>query len=178
METIERVHPSVKIGKGTVVSSTAIIEEGCVIGKRCFIGHNVVMRPRTIIGNKTVIGHLTVFEGECIVGNECLIHAQCHITKGAVIEDKVFIAPGFVGCNDNDMLHMRRHLKEFVPNGYHIGRGARLGAGVLVLPGVKIGQNSVIGVGSIVTKNVPPFSKVYGKSPARIIGLVDQKEII
>jgi len=174
----ELIHKSVKIGKGTRVSSTAVIEEGCKIGKNCFIGHNVVMRPNTVIGDNTTIGHLTVFEGDCSIGSDCLIHAQCHITKGAVIEDKVFIAPGFIGCNDNDMLHQRRHIKEFVPNGYRICYGARLGAGVLVLPGVKIGENAVIGVGSIVTKDVPPFTKVYSNSPARIQGIVNQKEII
>lgn len=178
MENFERIHPTVKIGKGTRVSATAIIEENCVIGKNCFIGHNVVMRPNTIIGDKTIIGHLTVFEGDCKVGSNCLIHAQCHITKGAIIEDAVFIAPGFVGCNDNDMLHMRRHVKEFKPNGYRIGYGSRLGAGVLVLPGINIGSNTVIGVGSIVTKDVPDFAVVYGNSPAKIKGLIKKEFII
>lgn len=171
------IHESVKIGKGTTISPTAVIEENCIIGKNCFIGHYVVMRPNTIIGNKTVIGHLTVFEGDCSVGDECLIHAQCHITRGAVIEDKVFIAPGFVGCNDNDMLHQRRHIKDFEPNGYKIRRAARIGAGVLVLPGIEIGANSVIGVGAIVTKNVAPYTVVFGL-PSRIKGIVNKEFII
>lgn len=171
------VHKSVKIGKNTMIEETAIIQEGCEIGDNCFIGHHVVMRPKTKIGNNTVIGHLTVFEGECEVGSDCLIHAQCHITKGAVIEDKVFIAPGFVGCNDNDMLHQRRHLKEFVPNGYRICRGARLGAGVLVLPGVIIGENAKIGVGTVVTRNVAPLCVVYG-SPGRVRGFIAQEEVV
>ena len=171
------IHEYSKIGIGTVVEPTAIIQENCEIGDNCFIGHYVVMRPGTKIGNNTVIGHLTVFEGECNVGSDCLIHAQCHITKGAVIEDKVFIAPGFIGCNDNIMLHQRRHLKEFVPEGYTIRRGARLGAGVLVLPGVTIGENAVVGVGSIVTKDVLAGTITYG-GPARINGVVKPEEII
>lgn len=171
------IHKSVKVGKKTKIAEGAIIEENCVIGSNCFIGHFVVMRPGTKIGNNTVIGHMTVFEGDCSVGNDCLIHAQCHITKGAKIEDKVFIAPGFIGCNDNDMLHMRRHVKPFIPNGYTIKYGARIGAGVLVLPGVTIGENSVIGVGAIVTKNVAPYTVLYG-TPSRIRGLVEQKYII
>lgn len=171
------IYEPVKIGQGTVIEPTAVIQENCEIGDNCFIGHYVVMRPGTKIGNNTVIGHLTVFEGECSVGSDCLIHAQCHITKGAVIEDKVFIAPGFIGCNDNIMLHQRRHLKEFVPEGYTIKHGARLGAGVLVLPGVTIGENAVVGVGSIVTKDVLAGTVTYG-SPARINGVVKQEEII
>lgn len=171
------IHESVKVGKGTKISESAIIEENCVIGKNCFIGHYVIMRPNTKIGNNTMIGHLSVFEGDCVVGNHCLIHAQCHITKGAVIDDQVFIAPGFVGCNDNDMLHERRHIKEFKPNGYHICRAVRIGAGVLVLPGVTIHENAVIGVGAIVTKNVAPYTVVFG-SPSRVKAIVKKEFII
>jgi acetyltransferase-like isoleucine patch superfamily enzyme len=168
------IDPSVKFGKNTRIQHTAIIEEGCEIGDNCFIGHYVVMRPDTKIGNNTVIGHGTVIEGGCSIGSDCLIHAQCHITLGAVIEDKVFIAPGFIGANDPDMVHQRRHVKEFVPQAYTIRRGARIGIGVLVLPGVEIGENAVVGVGSVVTKNVPPFAKVTGV-PARIKDVVNRE---
>lgn len=169
------IDPTARIGKDTRIQPTAIIEEGCEIGDNCFIGHYVVMRPGTKIGDNTVIGHGTVFEGNCSVGSGCLVHAQCHITMGATIEDKVFIAPMFCGANDPDMLHQRRHLKDFVPQGYTIKHGARIGIGVLVLPGVVIGENSVVGVGAVVTKNVPPFAKVYG-CPARIQDIVPQEE--
>ena len=169
------VDPSVKVGTNTKIEDTAIIQEGCEIGSGCFIGHYVVMRPNTKIGDRTVIGHLSVFEGNCHVGSDCLVHAQCHVTAGAWIDDKVFIGPGFIGANDPDMLHLRRHVKEFEPHGYTIKRGARLGIGVCVLPGVVIGENSVVGVGSVVTKNVAPYTTVYG-CPARIQGLVAREE--
>jgi len=177
VESAHNRYRPAKIGRGTRIEPTAVIQEDCEIGEDCFIGHYVVMRPGTKIGNRTVIGHLTVFEGECSVGDDCLIHAQCHITKGATIGDKVFIAPGFIGANDPDMLHQRRHLKEFVPKGYTIKRGARIAIGVLVLPGVTIGENAVVGAGAIVTKNVPPFAVVYG-APGRVRGLVNEEEII
>jgi acetyltransferase-like isoleucine patch superfamily enzyme len=163
-----------KIGKETRIQPSAIIEEDCEIGDNCFVGHYVVMRPGTRIGNRTIIGHLTVFEGNCSVGDDCLIHAQCHITVGAKIGDKVFIAPGFIGANDPDMLHMRRHVKKFSPEGYTIERGVRIGIGVLVLPGVTIGENSVIGVGAVITKDIPPYSQIKG-IPGRITGTVDKK---
>lgn len=165
------------IGKGTIIEPTAIIQDNCIIGNNCFIGHYVVMRPGTKIGNRTVIGHLTVFEGECIIGNDCLIHAQCHITKGAVIEDKVFIAPGFVGCNDRIMMHQRRHIKPFVMEGYKICHGARLGAGVMVLPGITIGRNAVVGVGSVVTKDVADNAVVVGV-PAKFMKWTHEEERI
>lgn len=162
------------IGKNTRISYTAVIEDNCIIGDDCFVGHYVIMRPGTRIGNRTMIGHLTVFEGYCYVGDDCLIHAQCHITVGAHIEDKVFIAPGFIGANDPDMLHQRRHVKDFMPKGYTIKHGARIGVGVLILPGITVGENAVVGVGSVVTKNVPPFCQVTGV-PARVQKVIDSR---
>jgi acetyltransferase-like isoleucine patch superfamily enzyme len=168
------IDTTAQIGKNTRISETAIIEANCIIGDDCFVGHYVVMRPGTVIGNRTMIGHLTVFEGNCSVGDDCLIHSQCHITMAAKIEDKVFIAPGFIGANDPDMLHQRRHIKEFTPQGYIIRKGARIGVGVLLLPGVEIGENAVVGVGSVVTKSVPPFCQVVGV-PARVNAVIDKQ---
>ena len=167
------IHGSAKIGKRTKIQNTAIIQEGCEIGDNCFIGHYVVMRPNTKIGNNTVIGHHTVFEGDCVVGEDVLIHSQCHITKGVIIEDKVFIAPMFVGANDPVMVHNRRHIKPFECTPYIIRYGARIGVGVKVLPGVEIGRNAVVGVGSVVTKNVPDGVVVMG-CPAVPVKLVPE----
>ena len=165
---------NIKVGKGTQIEDTAIIQEGCEIGEDCFIGHYVVMRPGTKIGNRTTVGHLTVFEGDCSIGDDCLIHAQCHITKGVVIEDKVFIAPGFIGANDPDMVHMRRK-GEFTPKGYTIKRGARIAIGVLVAPGVTIGCNAVVGIGAIITRDVADNEIIYG-TRAQARGVVPESE--
>ena len=167
----------IRLGRNVRISETAVIEEGCIIGDNVFIGHYCVLRPGTCVGSDTTIGHLTVFEGNCSIGERCLIHAQCHITKGAVIEDDVFIAPMFVGANDPIMCHNRRDRIQYVEQGYHIKRAARLGIGVKVLPGVVIGENAVIGAGSVVTKDIPDRSVALGV-PAKIVSKVALQEVI
>lgn len=164
-----------KIGKKVRIGYGAIIEENCEIGDNSFIGHHTVIRPGTKIGKDCVIGHLTVFEGDCKVGNKVLIHAQCHITKDVIIEDQVFIAPFFCGANTSRIKHGRDYPLKI--SGYKIRRAARIGIGVLVLPGVEIGENSQIGVGSIVTKDVPPREIWFG-SPAKKVKEVLPDEIL
>jgi acetyltransferase-like isoleucine patch superfamily enzyme len=172
------IYPRVSFGRDVRLGSYVVIENDCAIGDSTIIGNHVVMRPNTRIGSNCVIGHLTVFEGESTIGDNCLIHAQCHITKGVVIEDEVFIAPLFVGANDPKMQHRRAHiLGDFEPEPYRIKRGARIAIGVKVLPGVTIGENSLVGVGAVVTKDVPDFAVVRGV-PAQIVGEVPEEERI
>jgi len=169
------VHWSVKFGKNVTLGQGVVIEEGCEIGDNTFIGHYTVMRPGTKIGSDCVIGHLTVFEGDCVIGDRVLIHAQCHITKDVKIEDDVFIAPFFCGANTQRIKHGRNFGLKI--NGYTIRRAVRIGIGVLVLPGIEIGENAQIGVGAVVTKDVPP-REVWMGVPAKKYKDVPQDEIL
>lgn len=163
--------------ESSIICESAEIERGCEIGPGSFIGRGCVLRPGTKIGSRTVVGHLTVFEGDSVIGDDCLIHAQCHITAGVVIEDKVFIAPGFIGANDMRMSHARRDVIPFERRPYTIRRGARIAIGVHVLPGVEIGANSIVGAGSLVTRDVPERAIVMGR-PARVVGETRDEEVV
>lgn len=170
-------HPSVKFGENIRLGSHIIIEENCSVGDNSLIGNGCILRPFTSIGNNTMVGHLTVFEGHCEIGDNCLIHAQCHITKGSIIEDYVFIAPFTVLTNDRKMCHGRRHILDFVVEAPKIKRAARIGASCVILPGITIGENAVIGAGSVVTKDVPDNMIAVG-NPAEIKGEVPEEERI
>jgi acetyltransferase-like isoleucine patch superfamily enzyme len=153
-----------KIGDDVSIGNCCTISENVIIGDRVKIGNNVVVRSGVRIGDDTVIGHGTVFEGDAVIGEDTLIHAQCHITKGATIGDRVFIAPLFVGANDPICMR-RKFMKgqpKFEPTPYIIGDGVRIGIGVILLPGVKIGHDAQIAAGSIVTKDVSPKTLVMG----------------
>jgi len=169
------IHPDTRFGKNVRLGYGVVIEKDCIIGDNTFIGHHSVLRPKTKIGNNCVIGHLTVFEGKCTIGDRVSIHAQCHIAIDATIEDDVFIAPFFCGANTKKIKHGRKF--DLVETGYTIRRGVRIGIGVLVLPAVEIGENSMIGVGSVVTKDVPPREIWFG-NPAIKHGNVPEDEIL
>jgi acetyltransferase-like isoleucine patch superfamily enzyme len=82
-----------------------------------------------------------------------------YIFDGIKIEDNVFIGPNVSFTNDKhpkSTMHLKEHPKTL------ICKGVSIGAGSVILPGIKIGENSIIGAGSIVTKDVPPNSLVYG----------------
>jgi len=169
------IHPTTTFGKNVKLGHGVIIEEGCEIGDNTYIGNYTVLRPGTKIGKDCVIGHLTVFEGDSVIEDRVLIHAQCHITKGVLIEEDVFIAPFFCGANTRRIKHGRKYELKIIP--YIIRRAVRIGIGVLVLPGVVIGENAQIGVGSIVTKHVPP-REIWIGSPAEKYKDVPKSEII
>lgn len=160
-------------GKVTINPNT-VIESGCVISDGTFIGTGCMLRPDTLISKNCKIGHMTVFEGKTTIKRDTLIHAQCHITRGVLIGQGCFIAPFFIGANDSIMLHMRRHIHPYADNPYTIGDFVRIAVGVIMLPGVNIGNNAVIGAGAVVTKDVPENAIVKGL-PARVVGKVDKK---
>jgi acetyltransferase-like isoleucine patch superfamily enzyme len=150
-----------RIGEGSIIQYGSFIEHDCNIGRHCRIGTNAVLRRETNIGDHSIFGSLSASEGKNWIGNHALIHSQCHLTTGIIIEDWVFIAPLFVGANDPNMLHGRRHIEKFMPKAPHI----KFGSAIAV---------NLIGASSLVTKDVPDFSVAYG-IPARVAKNVEEK---
>jgi len=167
------VGENTKVGDETIIQYGAFIEQNCKIGRNSRIGTNVVLRRETNIGDRSIFGSLSASEGKNWIGNNVLIHSQCHLTTGIIVEDWVFIAPLFVGANDPKMVHGRRHVQKFIPQGPHIKFGTGIAVNVTLLPGVVVGRECVIGASSLVTKDVPDFSIAFG-SPARVARSVDE----
>lgn len=160
---------NVRIGYGVV------IEQGCEIGDNTLIAHHTVLRPNTKIGSDCTIGHLVVFEGETHVGGDVYIGSQSHITLGAFICDKVFIGPSVLTANTRNIVHGREI--PLIVKGPTILRAARIGGGSHLFPGITIGTNALIGLGSVVTKNVPPMEIWFG-NPATYRSMVKESELL
>jgi acetyltransferase-like isoleucine patch superfamily enzyme len=169
------IHWSTKFGKNCRVGAYVVIEEGCEFGDNCIIGHGVVMRPGVKMGDRCAVGHLCSFEGDAKVGNHVTIHCNSHITSTIIIEDDVFIGPGVDTGNTRHIVHGRS--QELILKGPHIHRAARIGLGSNLAPGVVIGENAEIGVGSTVIKDVPPRETWVG-DPAKFLRMVPTEELI
>jgi len=160
------IDPNVKfLGAATVHSFTSI--DGDVV-----IGDNTTIWQSTNIAGKVSVGSNCVIGSQCsilgtkmptIIGKHVRMQSHCFIPDGTVIGDNTFLAPGVTILND-----------KYPPSSSHkdwspvtIENGARIGGGVVILPGVTIGKGALVGAGSVVTKDVIPNSVVKG-SPARI----------
>ncbi|OHB77587.1 MAG: hypothetical protein A2Z34_00060 [Planctomycetes bacterium RBG_16_59_8] len=157
------VDTTLRIGERATIRSGSVIYAGTAIGDRLQTGHGVVIREQNVIGNDVSIWSHSVIDYGCRVGNNILIHNQVYIAQFTIIEDDVFLAPGVKIANDKYPID-KHHLK-----GPHIGRGAVIGINATLMPGVVIGENAVVGGGSVVTRDVPPGIVVAG-SPAKPIG--------
>ena len=163
------------IGDGTVVSTGAIVFAGSRIGARVILGDQSCVRERVTVGDDVVIGRGSLVENDTTIGALTKIQADAYITAYSTLEEQVFIAPCVVTTNDNFMGRTeRRH--ELVA-GPTIRRGARIGGGAVLLPGVEIGEEAFVGAGAVVTKDVPARMLVVG-NPARVVRKVPDDELL
>ncbi len=160
-EFFDNVSEGSTIGDNTIIRSGCIIYERVKIGNNVEFGHNVLVRENVEIGDNCKIGSYVILDSDIKIGNNVVIQSGVYIPKGVVIEDDVFIGPCTVFTND-----------KYPPSrklvGSRVCRGSILGAGCVVLPGVRIGEYSVVGAGSIVSRDVPDKCVVYG-IPARVV---------
>lgn len=153
-------HPLV-IGKNSLVRSGSIIYAGSRIGENFQTGHQVTIREKTNIGDHVSIGTLSDIQGNCKIGNYVRLHSNVHVGQLSIVDDFVWIFPYVVLTNDPTP-----PSENFL--GVHIHSFAIVATGSIVLPGLDIGQDSLIGAGAIVTKNVEPYSVAVG-NPATIV---------
>jgi UDP-2-acetamido-3-amino-2,3-dideoxy-glucuronate N-acetyltransferase len=147
-----------------------IISPEVCIGSNTRIGNFVYIRDNTKIGEGCTIGSYVDIEGDVFIGSFVSLQSRCYITRGVIIEDEVFCGSGIITMNDKKMVYRRENLK-FERNAPKILHAARVGGGCILLPGVTIGENALVGSGSVVTKDVPDNAIVLG-NPARIVGEV------
>jgi acetyltransferase-like isoleucine patch superfamily enzyme len=167
--------PPLELGAGTIVSTGAVVFAGTTVGERVIVGDQACIRERCTIGDDVVVGRGSLVENDTSVGALTKIQAHAYITAYSLLEDNVFIAPCVVTTNDNFMGRTeRRHA---LVKGPVIRRGARVGGGATLLPGIEVGEEAFVGAGALVLRDVPPRMLVVG-SPARVLREVAADELL
>jgi UDP-2-acetamido-3-amino-2,3-dideoxy-glucuronate N-acetyltransferase len=124
--------------------------------------------PEAHIGADCNLCDHVFIENDVVVGNRVTIKSGVQLWDGVRIEDDVFIGPNVTFTNDpfpRSKIHPKKYATTLIQ------KGASIGANATILPGITIGQNAMVGAGSVVTKDVPPNAIVMG-NPARIVNYV------
>ena len=130
------------------------------------------------IGDESKIGAFVEIQKNVNVGKRCKISSHTFICEGVTIEDNVFIGHGVTFINDsyprattsegNLQTEVDWKVERTV-----VKKGASIGSGATILPNTSIGENAIVGAGSVITKDVPPNTIVAG-NPARVLRHIHQ----
>jgi len=157
------------VGANALIRSGSVIYAGVTIGKDFQSGHNVLIRERNKIGDNVSVGTNSCIEVDNIIGDNVRIQSLCFMEK-AVLEENVFLGPS-VTLLDDPHPNIPKGLD--CMKGVTIRKGARIGGGVTILPYVTVAENSFVGAGSTVTKDVDKNYVVVG-NPTHKLREVDE----
>jgi UDP-2-acetamido-3-amino-2,3-dideoxy-glucuronate N-acetyltransferase len=159
-----------------MIHPSAEVEPGASIGEGTRIWHHCHVRRGAVIGKNCVLGYGVFVDAGVQIGDNVKLQNRVSVYHGVTIEDGVFVGPHVAFTND-------KHPRAVLPDGTPVTdadwavapilveRGASIGAGAVVLPGVTVGAWAMVGAGAVVTRDVPGHGLVLG-NPARLSGYV------
>lgn len=139
------------------------------VGARTQVWQFVVILPQAAIGEDCNICSHCFVENDVVVGDRVTVKSGVQLWDGLRLEDDVFVGPNVTFTNDR-MPRSRVYPESFSKT--VVRRGASIGGGATILPGVEIGERAMVGAGAVVTRDVPARSIVVG-NPARVIGQIE-----
>jgi UDP-2-acetamido-3-amino-2,3-dideoxy-glucuronate N-acetyltransferase len=165
--------PGAVVGSGATICAGAVVVAGARIGAGAVVGDQAHVRERAAIGEGTVVGRGSQVDADVRVGDRVKIQTGCYITGFSELEDEVFVGPGVTLTNDDAM---GRHPPEERLRGALLRRACRVGGGVVIVPGVEVGEEAYVAAGAVVTRDVAPRDVVMGV-PARPVRKVDDADL-
>jgi UDP-2-acetamido-3-amino-2,3-dideoxy-glucuronate N-acetyltransferase len=139
------VHPETDIGEGTTIWQFVVVLKGARIGRDCNLNAH------------------TLVEGGAIIGDRVTLKSGVYVWDGIILEDDVFCGPNVTFTNDK---YPRSKVHPTSYPSTRVCKGASIGGGAVILPGLTIGERALIGAGAVVTKDVAPGATVIG-NPAK-----------
>jgi UDP-2-acetamido-3-amino-2,3-dideoxy-glucuronate N-acetyltransferase len=160
------------------IHPTAMIEAGVRLGTGCAIWDHVHIRRDTILGDECIVGGKTTIAYGVVIGHRVKINSNVYICTAVTIEDGVMISAGVIFTNDRfprattpDLQQLRGSEPDEHTLPTRVCAGATIGAGAIIGNDLTIGRFAMVGMGSVVTRDVPDFALVIG-NPARRVGAV------
>ncbi|MBE2320216.1 N-acetyltransferase [Solirubrobacter sp. CPCC 204708] len=166
--------PGLTVGDGAVICCGAIVFAGASIAAGAIVGDQSYVRERAVVGERSVIGRGSCVDNDVRVGARVKVQTNVYLTAYTVVEDDVFVGPGVCTTNDDTM---SRHDRAYQLRGATLRRAARVGGGVVLTPGVEVGEEAFVAAGALVTKDVPPRTVVMGV-PAHVVRDVPDADLL
>jgi UDP-2-acetamido-3-amino-2,3-dideoxy-glucuronate N-acetyltransferase len=146
-----------------MIHALASVADDARIGDRTTIWQFVVVLNGAVIGEDCNLNAHTLVEGGAVLGDRVTLKSGVYVWSGVTLEDDVFCGPNATFTNDR----YPRSKQPFDLERTLVKKGASIGAGAVILPGVTIGERAVVGAGAVVTKDVPNDAAVVG-NPATL----------
>lgn len=154
----------------TYIHPTANVSADSQIGEGAKIWINSQIRENSRIGDATIISKDTYIDAGVSVGARCKIQNGVSIYSGVTVGNDVFVGPYATFTNDKVP---RAFNAAWTITPTHVMDGASIGANATIICGVTLGEYCMVAAGSVVTKDVPPYTLVAG-NPARVVGKIDK----
>jgi acetyltransferase-like isoleucine patch superfamily enzyme len=157
---------AIVIGSGCSIGVHAVVYEGVTVESGTLIGDAASLRENVRVGSGCVIGRMVSVHPDCTVGDGTRVMDHTHLATGMEVGRNCFFGVHVVTSSDNALGHLPYHPDRV--RGPRIGDGAVVGSGAVLLPGVHVGSGATVAAGAVVTRDVPPDTRVFG-NPARVL---------